>query len=111
MGVAELDTSRKIREFRPHIPCAALISDMDIREVVQAFTAMDAYGHPYAIQKGTMLSSVGDASGFNGRIADIETVASFVYFGVVYYARKDAIESSMKPMVFTARRERKVASV
>ena len=83
---------------------------MEIREVVQAFTAMDAHGHPYAIQKGTMLSSVGDASGFNGRIADIETVASFVYLCDVYYARKDAVEMNTKPMVFTSRRERKAVN-
>jgi hypothetical protein len=29
----------------------------------------------------------------------------------VYYARKDAIETNKKPMVFTSRRERKATSV
>jgi hypothetical protein len=80
---------------------------MDIREVVKAFTAVDAYGHPYTVPKCAMVSSVGDGSGFNGRIDEIATVASFVYFGVVYYARKDAVEMNTKPMVFTSRRERK----
>jgi hypothetical protein len=58
-----------------------------------------------------MVSSVGDGSGFNGRIDNIATVASFVYFGIVYYARKDAIETNTKPMGFTSRRQRKAASV
>src|SRR4030095_235159 len=62
------------------------ISDMNIREVKQAFTAMDAYGHPRTVPKCAMLSSFGDGSGFSGRIDDIASVASFVYFGVVYYA-------------------------
>ncbi len=84
---------------------------MNIRETVKAFAAMDANGQPFTILKGTMLSSVGDGCGFNGRIDEIATVASFVYFGVVYYARKDAIEMNTKPMVFTSRRERKAASV
>src|ERR1035437_5696754 len=85
------------------------ISDMDIREVVQAFTAMDAYGHPLTIPTSAILHSVGDGSGFNGRIDDIATVVSFVYFGVVYYARKTAVEANTKPMVLTSRRERKAA--
>ena len=83
---------------------------MDIREVVQAFTAMDAYGHPHTVPKCAMLSGVGDGSGFNGRIDDIATVASFVYFGVVYYARKDAVETNTKPIVLTSRREQKAVS-
>ncbi len=56
---------------------------MNIRETVKAFAAMDANGQPFTILKGTMLSSVGDGCGFNGRIDEIATVASFVYFGVV----------------------------
>ena len=87
------------------------MSYMDIREVVRAFRAMDANGHPYTVPKCAMVSSVGDASGFNGRIDNIATVASFVYFGIVYYARKDAIETNTKPTVFTSQRERKAASV
>jgi hypothetical protein len=87
--------------------CGANISDMDIREVFRAFTAMDAYGHPYTIPKCAMVSSVGDGSGFMGCIANIATLASFVYLGVLYYARKDAVETSSKPMVLTPRRERK----
>ena len=43
---------------------------MDIREVVKAFTAVDAYGHPYTVPKCAMVSSVGDGSGFNGRISE-----------------------------------------
>ena len=84
---------------------------MDFREVIQAFTAMDAYGHPHTMPKYAMLSSVGDGSGFMGRIDDIATVVSFVYFGVVYYARKTAVETNTKLMVLTSRRERKAASV
>jgi hypothetical protein len=84
---------------------------MDIREVVTAFAAMDANGHRHTVPKCAMLSSVGDGSGFNGRIDDIATVASFVYFGVVYYARTDALETNTKPMVFTSGRKRKEASV
>jgi hypothetical protein len=84
---------------------------MDIREVLKAFTAMDAYGHPHIMPKCAMLSSVGDGSGFMGRIDDIATVVSFVYFGVVYYARKTVVETNTKPIVLTSRRERKAASV
>jgi len=84
---------------------------MDIREVVQAFTAIDTFGHAHTVPNCAMLTSVGDGSGFNGRIDDIATVASFVYFGVVYYARKTAVETNTKPMVLTSRRERKTASV
>jgi hypothetical protein len=84
---------------------------MDIRMVVQTFTAMDAYGHPCTVPKYAMVSSVGDGSGFNGRVDDIATLASFVYLGVVYYAGNDAVAMNTKPMVFTSRRERKVASV
>ena len=91
--------------------CGANLSDMDIREVVQAFTAMDAYGHPYTVPKSAMVSNVGDGSGFNGRIDNTTTLASFVYFGILYYARKDVIEMSTKLKVFTSRRERKAASV
>ena len=54
---------------------------MGILEAVKGFT--DANGHPFTILKGTMLSSVGDGFGFNGRIDDIATVASFAYCGVV----------------------------
>ena len=75
--------------------------------MVQAFTAMDAYGQPHTVPKCAMLSGVGDGSGFNGRIDDIASMASFVYFEVVYYARKTAVEMNTKPMVLTSRRERK----
>jgi hypothetical protein len=97
---------------RPQFACVAFnLSDMDIREVVQAFTAMDAYGHPYTVPKCALVSSVGDGSGFNSRIDNSTTLASFVYFGILYYAREDVIEMNTKPMVFTSRRERKVVSV
>lgn len=79
--------------------------------MVQEFTAMDAYGHPHTVPKCAMLSGVGDGSGFNGRIDDIASVASFVYFGDVYYARKTAVETNTKSIVLTSRRERKAASV
>ena len=39
---------------------------MDIRETTEAFTAMDAYGHPLMISKSAILHSVGDGSGFMG---------------------------------------------
>lgn len=90
--------------------CGANIAGMDIREAVKAFAAMDANGRPFTILKGTMLSSVGDGCGFNGRIDEIAAVASFVYFGIVYYARKDAVEANTRPMVFTSRRQRNAAS-
>ena len=45
-----------------------------------------------------------------GRIDEIAAVASFVYFGIVYYARKDAVEANTRPMVFTSRRQRNAAS-
>jgi hypothetical protein len=42
---------------------------MDFREVIQAFTAMDAYGHPQTtIPKHAILHGIGDGSGFRGRI-------------------------------------------
>jgi hypothetical protein len=75
---------------------------MDIRETTEAFTAMDAYGHPLSIPKSAILHSVGDGSGFMGRIG-AEGLASFVYLGSLYYVRKDAIETIMKPMSLTGR--------
>jgi hypothetical protein len=79
--------------------------------VVQEFTVMDAYGRPYTVPKCAMVSSVGDGSGFHGRIDNIATVASFVYFGIVYYARNEVVEKNTKRMVFTLRQQRKAASV
>jgi hypothetical protein len=60
--------------------------------------------------KCALLSRVGDSSGLNGRIDDIATVASFVYFGAVYYARKAYVEMNTKPIVLTSRQERKAVS-
>ena len=70
---------------------------MELREATEAFTAMDAYGHPITIPKCAFLHTVGDGSGFMGRIEAGE-LASFVYFGSLYYVRKDAIEIKTKPM-------------
>ncbi len=84
---------------------------MDFREVVQAFRAMDAYGHPYTVPRGAMISSVRDGFGFDGRIEQIASMASFVYFGDLYYARKEVLESNTKPLVFTSGRKRGAASV
>ncbi len=84
---------------------------MAIREVIQAFTATDASGHSHTVPKCAMLTSVGDSSGYNGRIDDIATVASFVYFGVVYYAPKTAVETKTKPIVITSRRHQNTISV
>lgn len=69
----------------------SMIKDgMDIREATEAFTAMDAYGHPQTtIPKHAILHGVGDDSGFRGRI-DAGSLASFVYLGCLFYARKDA---------------------
>ena len=72
---------------------------------------MDADGHRHTVPKCAMLSSVGDGSGFDGRIDEIAIMASFVYFGDLYYARKDAVEANTKPLVFTSARKRKAASV
>jgi hypothetical protein len=75
---------------------------MDIREATKAFTAMDAYGHHLTIPKSAILHSVGDGSGFMGRIG-AEGLASFVYLGSLYYVRQDAIEAITKPMSLTGR--------
>jgi len=83
---------------------------MDIREATEAFTAMDAYGHPQTtIPKHAILHSVGDGSGFRGRI-DVGSLASFVYLGCLFYARKDAVETKTKPMDFTTGRQRNFRS-
>jgi hypothetical protein len=58
-----------------------------------------------------MLSGFGDGSGFDGRIEEIASMASFVYFGDLCYARKDVLEPNTKPLVFTSGRKRKAASV
>lgn len=78
---------------------------MDFCEATEAFTAMDAYGHPITIPKCAFLHSVSDGSGFMGRIEAGE-LASFVYFGSLYYVRKDAIEAKLKPMALKTGRQR-----
>ena len=83
---------------------------MDIRQAVSAFKAMDAYGHANSIPKDGMLYSVAGGSGFRGHTEDIENLASFVYFGALYYAEKEAVELNTKPVVYTSRRDRKAAS-
>jgi hypothetical protein len=70
---------------------------MDFFEATEAFTAMDAYGHPMTIPKCAFLHSVGDGSGFMGRI-EAGDLASFIYFGSLFYVRKDAIQANTKPM-------------
>jgi hypothetical protein len=71
---------------------------MDLREVVEAFTAMDAYGHPQTIPKCGILHSISDGSGFMGR-TEIRDLASFVYLGSLLYVRNDAIEAKTRSLV------------
>jgi hypothetical protein len=78
---------------------------MNIRESTEAFTAMDACGHPLNIPKSAILHSVGDGAGFMGRIG-AEKMESFVYLESLYYLRKDAIEAVTKPMSLAARPQR-----
>ena len=51
-------------------------SDMDIREVVKRSLRWTPLVIPVPFQKCEMLSSVGDGSGFNGRIESIVMLAS-----------------------------------
>ena len=98
--------------FGPYVTCAAITYRIWTSEKwSKSSRQWTLNGRPYTVPKCAMVSSVGDGSGFNGRIDNIATVASFVYFGIVYYARKDAVEANTKPMVFASRRERKAASV
>jgi hypothetical protein len=53
---------------------------MDICEATEAFTAMDASGHPITIPKRAFLHCVGGGSGFMGR-SEAGEMASFIYFG------------------------------
>jgi hypothetical protein len=56
-----------------------------------------------------MISGICDGFGFDGRTDGITIMESFVYFGDLYYARKDALEKNTKPLVFTSSRKRKAA--
>jgi hypothetical protein len=71
---------------------------VDIREVTEAFKAMDERGRPLAISKSAILYSVGDGNGFRGRLHDPATVASFACLGAVYYVRTDVIAKKTKPL-------------
>ena len=71
---------------------------MDICEATEAFTAMDADGHPQTVPKSAILHSIGNGAGFMGRI-DVGVLASFVYLDGLYYVQKTGLESKTKPLV------------
>jgi hypothetical protein len=77
---------------------------MKIRQAIEEFAAMDDYGNPQIIPKFGILHSVGDGSGFRGRI-EVRELASFVYLGCLFYVGRDAVEIKTKPMAFGNRKQ------
>jgi hypothetical protein len=74
---------------------------MGLLETIEAFTAIDAYGYTQTtIPAHAILHSVGDGSGFRGRMPAGEA-ASFVYLGSLFYARKAELDRTTKPFVLT----------
>lgn len=81
---------------------------MKTREATEAFTAMDAYGYTQTtISEHAILHSVGNGSGFRGRIAAGE-MASFVYLGSLSYARRADLETKTKPLVLAKGRRPRI---